>query len=134
MCECRKAATCTTKKNFAQFVLTWAKVFSEVISLPSHLVQSQVIKKLLCISQPKPRASAERTARLCYTLPDLKGLGKKEMNFRIGSVAAETAGPSPGQTQMHTGMLLLLLPLGASRGGRGSPSPGHAAPRDTEPG
>lgn len=32
--ECREAATCAT----VHFVLTWAKVFSEVISLPCHLL------------------------------------------------------------------------------------------------
>lgn len=91
----------------------WAKVFSEVISLPSHLVQTQVIKKLLCISEPKPRASAKRTARarLCYILPDLKGLGKKRNEYLYQfSCSREIPGPSPGQTQMYSGGCSLPAP------------------------
>lgn len=127
MCECREAATCITEKNFAQFVLTWAKVFSEVISLPGHLVQSQVIKKLLCISEPKPRASAKRTARLCYIQPDLKGLGKKgnESLYQF-SCSREIPGPSPGQTQMYSGGCS-CQPQTKQRRPPGSPSPSCCA-------
>lgn len=64
------------KKNFAQFVLTWAKVFSEVISLPGHLVQSQVIKKLLYFRAKTESISKKNSQTLLHTAR-FEGLGEK---------------------------------------------------------
>lgn len=127
MCECREAATCTTEKKTLPSLSSPGPRSSQKLFLFPATWYSHRSSKSYSISEPKPRASAKRTARLCYIQPDLKGLGKKgnESLYQF-SRSREIPGPSPGQTQMYSGGCS-CQPQTKQRRPPGSPNPSCCA-------
>lgn len=126
MCECRKAATCTTKKTLPSLPSPGPRSSQKLFLFPATWY-SHRSSKSHSVHHSQNLEHQQKEQRDCYVLPDLKGLGKKEMSLRISSVAAERFQDLPPGKRRCTAGAAPASPR-LSRGGRQGPRAPAAVP------